>query len=181
MAGTHIMAMALVAAMTAPALPVQQELAWSKLTERLERAALAGSGQELRAIRDRSAAIHHRSGRRSGAGGRTAIPAAATRRERRQAWYSAAHAARRGARHSASSGRACARRRIRHRERSERHARYGRPGYRPDATATPCDVRRQWGIAGHVGWRGWRFTVSLDLPVEPEGPVGSSSAAVNGS
>ena len=51
MAGTHIVAMALVAAMTAPALAVQQELAWSELTERLERAALAGSGRELRAVR----------------------------------------------------------------------------------------------------------------------------------
>ena len=51
MAGTHIMAMALVAAMTAPALPLRQELAWSELTERLERAALAGSGRELRAVR----------------------------------------------------------------------------------------------------------------------------------
>ena len=41
----------MVAAMTVPALPVRQELAWSELTERLERAALAGSGQELRAVR----------------------------------------------------------------------------------------------------------------------------------
>ena len=51
MAGTHIVAMALIAAMTAPALSAQQELGWSELTERLERAALAGSGQELRAVR----------------------------------------------------------------------------------------------------------------------------------
>ena len=51
MAGTHIVAMALVAAMTAPALPLRQEFVWSELTERLERAALTGSGQELRAVR----------------------------------------------------------------------------------------------------------------------------------
>ena len=51
MAGTHVVAMALVAAMTAQALPLRQELAWSELTERLERAALAGSGRELRAVR----------------------------------------------------------------------------------------------------------------------------------
>ena len=51
MAGTHIVATALVAAMTAPGLPLRQELAWSELTERLERAALAGSGRELRAVR----------------------------------------------------------------------------------------------------------------------------------
>ena len=51
MAGTHIVAMALVAAMTAPALPLRQEHAWPELTERLERAALAGSGRELRAVR----------------------------------------------------------------------------------------------------------------------------------
>ncbi len=51
MAGTHIVAMALVAAMTAPALTLRQEFAWLELTERLERAALAGSGQELRAVR----------------------------------------------------------------------------------------------------------------------------------
>jgi tetratricopeptide (TPR) repeat protein len=43
--------MALVAAMTAPALPLRQELSWSEITERLERAALAGSGRELRAVR----------------------------------------------------------------------------------------------------------------------------------
>ena len=51
MANTHIVAVALVAAMTAPALSLRQELAWSELTARLERAALAGSGQELRAVR----------------------------------------------------------------------------------------------------------------------------------
>ena len=51
MAGTHVVAMALVAAMTAPALPLRQGLAWPELTERLERAALAGSGRELRAVR----------------------------------------------------------------------------------------------------------------------------------
>ena len=51
MAGTHILAVALVAAMTAPALSLAQEVAWSELTERLERAVLAGSGQELRAVR----------------------------------------------------------------------------------------------------------------------------------
>ncbi len=51
MASTHIVGIALVAAMTAPALSLGQELAWSELTERLERAALAGSGQELRAVR----------------------------------------------------------------------------------------------------------------------------------
>lgn len=37
--------------MTAPTLSLSQEVAWSELTERLERAALAGSGQELRAVR----------------------------------------------------------------------------------------------------------------------------------
>ena len=51
MAGTHIVAMALVAAMTAPALTLRQELACSELTERLERGALAGSVRELRAVR----------------------------------------------------------------------------------------------------------------------------------
>ena len=51
MAGTHIVATALVAAMTAPTLPLRQGLAWPELTERLERAALAGSGRELRAVR----------------------------------------------------------------------------------------------------------------------------------
>lgn len=51
MTGIHIVAMALVAAMTTPALPLRQDLVWSELTERLERAALAGSGQELRAVR----------------------------------------------------------------------------------------------------------------------------------
>ena len=51
MAGTHIVAMALVAAMTAPALPLRQGPAWPELTERIERAALAGSGRELRAVR----------------------------------------------------------------------------------------------------------------------------------
>ena len=51
MAGTHIVAVALVAAMTVTGLPLRQELAWSELTERLERAALTGSGQELRAVR----------------------------------------------------------------------------------------------------------------------------------
>ena len=51
MASTHIVAVALVAAMTAPTLSLGQEPAWSELTERLERAALAGSGPELRAVR----------------------------------------------------------------------------------------------------------------------------------
>ena len=51
MASTHIVALPLVAAMTVTATPLRQELSWSELTERLERAALAGSGQELRAVR----------------------------------------------------------------------------------------------------------------------------------
>ena len=51
MATTHIVALALVAAMNATTLPLRQELSWSELTERLERAALAGSGQALRAVR----------------------------------------------------------------------------------------------------------------------------------
>ena len=51
MASTRIVAFALVAAVTAPALSLSQEVASSDLTERLERAALAGSGQELRAVR----------------------------------------------------------------------------------------------------------------------------------
>ena len=51
MASTHIVAVALVAAMTAPTLSLGQESAWSALTERLERTALAGSGPELRAVR----------------------------------------------------------------------------------------------------------------------------------
>lgn len=50
MARTHL-ALALVATMTVPALSLRQEVAWSELTERLESAALAGSGQELRAVR----------------------------------------------------------------------------------------------------------------------------------
>ena len=51
MASTHIVAVAMVAAMTVPTLSMRQGLGWSELTERLERAALAGSGQELRAVR----------------------------------------------------------------------------------------------------------------------------------
>ena len=51
MAGTHIVAFALVAATTVTALPLRQELSWAELTERLERAALAGSGRDLRAVR----------------------------------------------------------------------------------------------------------------------------------
>ena len=51
MASTRIVAVVLVAGMTAPALSLSQEVASSDLTERLERAALAGSGQELRAVR----------------------------------------------------------------------------------------------------------------------------------
>ncbi|MCY3745491.1 MAG: tetratricopeptide repeat protein [Acidobacteria bacterium] len=51
MATTHTVAVALVATMTVPSLSLGQQLTWLELTERLERAALAGSGQELRAVR----------------------------------------------------------------------------------------------------------------------------------